>query len=245
MNTLPMKVFLLPYAGASATVYSAFRKCKPENIEFNFLELPGRGTKSDRPMCTDFPTVVNQLFEEITELLVDQPYVLFGHSMGSLLAYELYYKITKEGFRAPDGLILSGRIPPDLCIHMKKVADYSENDFVKEVSVYGGLPDEVKENKELRDYFVPILRADFKLIENYIYHERQKPILCDLIVLYGENDPSTPAEDMMQWRKKAGGRFTCIELPGEHFFCMDEENRWVITSCMKKPLHLFGEADRE
>ena len=234
MNCQPIKVFLLPYAGASVMVYSAFNRFKSENVELVFLEMPGRGIKSDWQACTDFPTVVNHLYEEITNQLEEQPYALFGHSMGSLLAYELYYKIRKEGFRLPNGIILSGRIPPDLCVHMKKVSDYAENEFLHEVSVYGGLPDEVRQNKELRDYFVPILRSDFKLIENYIYHERQEPILCNLIVLYGQNDPSTPAEDMLQWRKKVSGVFTCIEFPGEHFFCLDKENQGIIMDCMEK-----------
>lgn len=233
MDSKPIKAFLLPYAGATVTTYSAFKKSVPENVELVFLEMPGRGSKSNQKPYTDFPSVVNHLLAEIASQIQDQSYILYGHSMGSLLAYELYYQIRKEQLKLPEKLLLSGRIPPELCIHMKKCSEYPDDDFLCEVSAYGGLPDEVIHNTMLRNYFLPILRADFKLIENYIYHERQEKILCDLIVMYGENDPSTPAEDMQKWRLKSNHKFTCIEFPGNHFFCMNEKNQPIITSCMK------------
>ena len=92
------------------------------------------------------------------------------------------------------------------------------------------LPPEVKHNKELREYFLPILRSDFKLIEDYVYKEREELIESNLTVLYGSEDYSTTAKNMMSWRKKVAGNFTCGEFPGGHFFCFDEPNIPVIVS---------------
>ncbi len=228
------KLFLLPYAGSSVMTYLPWKKYMSENIEPVFLEMQGRGIKSEQKMAADFETVVNRLYQEMTSEITDENYVIFGHSMGSLLAYELYYKIVSEGFRLPEEIILSGRLAPELCIHMKKVSEYPEADFLKEVAVYGGLPEEIKKNKELRDYFVPIMRSDFKLIENYVYTNRHEMIHCNLTVLYGSKDYSTPSDEIVEWRKKAGKKFSCIEFPGGHFFCMDDSNMKDLVTCLEK-----------
>lgn len=234
MEEKKYKVFLLPYAGSSVMTYSPWKNYIPGNIELVFLEMQGRGIKSEQTMSADFEFVVNQLYKEITSEITDEKYVIFGHSMGSLLAYELYYKIASEGFKMPEEIILSGRLSPELCIHMKKVSEYPENDFLKEVAVYGGLPEEIKINKELRDYFVPIMRADFKLIENYTYTNRHEMINCNLTIFYGNNDYSTPSDEIVEWRKKAGKKFSCIEFPGGHFFCMDKDNIKDIATHLEK-----------
>lgn len=234
--SLPVKrkVFLLPYAGASVMAYSQWGRYVSENTELYFLEMPGRGTKTGQNLETRMPLLINSLYAELVQNVGQGEYALFGHSMGSLLAYELYYKIVAEGFRKPSHMFLSGRVPPNISIHMKKVSGFSDADFLKEVAAYGGLPREVEENKVLRDFFLPIIRADFKLIEGYTYVNRNELIDCDLTVFYGKQDYSTPIEDMMEWRNQAGKNFFCVEFSGGHFFCMKEANMPDLISYIER-----------
>ena len=214
--------------------YAPWKKYFSKDIELVFLEMQGRGIKSDQKISYDISIVVDSLFQEIKDDISGEEYIIFGHSMGSLLAYELYYKIEAEGFKLPTAVVLSGRMIPELCVQMKNVSDYPDADFLNEVAIYGGLPDEITSNKDLRDYFVPILRADFKLIESYTYPGKREKIGCKLIVLYGSEDYTTPPDRMMEWRKKARIMFLCIEVPGDHFFCMDEKNSKNISNIIQK-----------
>ncbi|MDT3427546.1 surfactin synthase thioesterase subunit [Paenibacillus forsythiae] len=51
---------------------------------------------------------------QIKGYIEDGGYALFGHSMGSWLAYEVYYAIRRAGGRLPLNLFVSGRHAPQL-----------------------------------------------------------------------------------------------------------------------------------
>ncbi|WP_329603986.1 thioesterase II family protein [Clostridium hydrogenum] len=93
----------------------------------------------------------------------------------------------------------------------------SDSDFIKEIIDLGGTPKEVIENKELLQLFLPILRSDFKILENYIYEERKVKIECDISILNGEQDDNT-FEEILAWKKHGGKGFKIYNFEGNHFF---------------------------
>ncbi len=52
----------------------------------------------------------------------------------------------------------------------------------------GGTPEELSNNKELLDIFIPIIRNDFKILENYNYEKKEDKIECDVSILNGKQD---------------------------------------------------------
>lgn len=104
--------------------------------------------------------------------------------MGALVGYLICQKIEELSIRKPLKIIFSGRIAPSTKV-IKKVSDFSKDNFWKEVFDLGGIPDSIKNNLVLQDFFEPILRADFNIVENYMH--TKKNLLSVLIdVLYGK-----------------------------------------------------------
>ena len=106
---ISLRLFCLPYSGASAMAYNRWRRILPAWLVVQPLELPGRGMRMDEPLHTRLDTLVAQLAREVAPQ-VQQPYALFGHSLGGLLAFELAHAL-RERLPEPLALFLGHRRP--------------------------------------------------------------------------------------------------------------------------------------
>ncbi len=78
-----LTLLCLPYSGASAMVYSRWRRQLPPWLHLQPVELPGRGARYDEPLQTDMRALALQLAREHKPSL-HGPYALFGHSLGGV-----------------------------------------------------------------------------------------------------------------------------------------------------------------
>ncbi len=85
-----IKLFCIPYSGASATVYSRWSKLINKEIEVFPLELAGRGRRLNDKFYNDMDEAAEDLSNTIIDEAKDINYALFGHSMGARLTYEVY-----------------------------------------------------------------------------------------------------------------------------------------------------------
>jgi medium-chain acyl-[acyl-carrier-protein] hydrolase len=80
-------------------------------IEFVTVQLPGRGRRlGEAPYDSLEPLMA--AVQQGLEPLLDRPYVLFGFSMGAILAFELALRQQQAQHRRPAALILAGRGAP-------------------------------------------------------------------------------------------------------------------------------------
>ena len=61
-----LRLFCLPYSGASAMVYVRWRRVLPDWLQVCPLELPGRGMRMDEPLQRDIGALAAQLADEIS-----------------------------------------------------------------------------------------------------------------------------------------------------------------------------------
>ena len=200
-------------------VYSKWRRYMDSAIELQPVELAGRGARFNVPFCESIEESVEDVFKLIKGKLGDSKYALFGHSMGSLITYELIHKIMEFGFNEPEHVFFSGRFPP----HHREAKIYyklSDEEFKKEVLSHGGTSKEVFENKELADYFIRILRADYKMLDIYQYVQKHNKLNCDISVLHGKEDILTKNK-VDEWDRYTNGLCSLYEFEGGHFFIND------------------------
>ncbi|WP_145336695.1 thioesterase II family protein [Paenibacillus xylanexedens] len=226
MHTI--KLFCIPYAGGSATIYSNWKRKLQKNIELILLEPAGRGRRSGEPLYNDLNEAVDDLYREVASVMEkDENYILFGHSMGSLLAFELYYKLIKEGFREPIHLYVSGGKAPhlerDIIYHDKPLEQ-----FKKRIMDYDGVQSALLfQSEELLHFFLPVLRSDFKIVETYHYTTKTNKIGCDMTALTGIADSSLTLNDVAEWIRHAGENFYIKQYEGGHFFINDYKEQII------------------
>ncbi|MBX4151446.1 thioesterase [Paenibacillus lautus] len=224
-----IKVFPIPYAGASVNVYYEWKKLLPDRYELFMSELAGRGTRFREPCYQSVGEASEDIAKRIIEQLeCDDEYVIFGHSMGALLTYEIYYKLKQMGAKEPRHLFFSGRNAPHIFEEREDIENMTNETFLQKVEQYGGLPEEFY-TQEIMDMFLPILRADFIILDNYKFQPKAEKISCGISVFYADNDFSTHIKEIHKWSEVVEGNVKFHEFKGEHFFLNRYPNDIVNT----------------
>jgi len=210
-------LFCLPYGGGSATVYHSWKKDLHRSIELVPLELAGRGRRFVDPFYRDLDEAVDDIYQMIIGQVGHSSYSIFGHSMGALLAFECAHRLRIKNQRMPEFLFLSGRNPPHR-IGDKPRHQLSDEEFRQEIFSLGGTPREVMEQTEMFDFFLPILRADFRMIETYETQRSYEKLACKILVLHGSRDELASPSMVEEWSMYTEKGFQSIPFEGDHFF---------------------------
>jgi medium-chain acyl-[acyl-carrier-protein] hydrolase len=88
---------------------------------------------------------------------------------------------------------------------------------VSKLRSLSGTPEGVLRDPELMQLFLPILRADFAIVETYTYNAGEK-LACPISAFGGLQDSETSREEIAAWHEQTSGSFELRMLPGDHFF---------------------------
>ncbi|MFJ7184007.1 thioesterase II family protein [Lysinibacillus xylanilyticus] len=212
-----MILFCLPYAGGSGVFYSSWKKYLEPNIQVIPIELKGRGGRINEPFYNDITEAVEDIISSLINYLGGNEYAIYGHSMGGLLAYELYYKMEKLNLKKPTHIFFSATNPPFERIKEKETQCLSNSELIEKVLALGGTPKEVFENSETSSIFLPIIKADFMLLEDFIFDPTREKINCGITLLNGLED-SIVSKEISKWDTLVLNKFNSFLLDGNHFF---------------------------
>lgn len=213
-----LRLVCLPFAGGGAAVYRPLALGFGPDVEVSALQLPGREQRFREPLLRSIAAMTDDALAAIAPFQ-DRPLVLFGHSMGAIIAYETARRLAARGGPQPAGVIVSGRAAPGAPRPSAVLAHRFDDDgFIAHLRDLNGTPDEVLAEPELMQIVLPILRADFEAIETWRPPETPTPLACPVLALAGDRDPDAGPDAMAGWRDFAAGDFEAETFAGDHFF---------------------------
>lgn len=207
----------LPNAGAGASVYARWSSLLPPWIDLVGTALPGRESRLREPPLTSMDEVISRLGPAVSAH-VQEPFVLFGHSLGALISYELACWLGQHGPQ-PELLVVSGRAAPHLARRHGDIHDLDDGAFLTALHErYGGIPEALLGSPELRKIFLPSLRGDMSILELYQFRHHLPPG-AELLVLGALDDPTTTPSELQAWSEMTTGSTTVEVFPdGGHFY---------------------------
>jgi medium-chain acyl-[acyl-carrier-protein] hydrolase len=210
-----------PYAGGSAHTFMSWARKIDRRIEVAAAHLPGARPHLQERSAPGMADIVRRVAISLCEV-PQRPLVLFGHSLGALLAFEVSRWLAAHAATAPRHLVVSGRAAAPLP-HIDTPAHLLDDPgLIAKLRQLNGTPRTILDSPETIGFFLPRLRMDLRLDDSYVY--RPGPMLtCPVTAMGGTEDPDASYERLLAWRQVSGAGFNLRMFPGDHFYLHSAE----------------------
>lgn len=211
-----VRLVCFPHGGGGAQAYRSWAQGLPDCIDVVAINPPGRGARLREIAFADMGAAVDAILTALAPLL-DMPVVLFGHSAGALVAFEVARAMERGGYGAPLRVMVSGYAAPEIAARARTLHDASDDDLIAAIGALGLLPIEYADNAELRSLLLAPMRADFAMCERHrIADEARVP--CALTALGGREDALVGEGDLTAWSTRTDREFSLAMFDGGHFY---------------------------
>ncbi|WP_025122631.1 MULTISPECIES: type I polyketide synthase [unclassified Serratia (in: enterobacteria)] len=201
-----MRVFFFPYA--SGTAGSALRLVKyfPDNYEVHALNYP-------RNDGSDLDKFRGDIITEMCQY-ADEPYMVVGHSMGVMFAYDAVRTLLEKKYHSPNYLVLSGYPPPKLYRKLKdKLDETGIEAFIQGIS-------STISRQDIPQDLIDDLNRDINL--SLGMPTDSSVIDVPVIALSGTKDPLVTKEELEGWQDITSSDFICDQITGRHHYWFEE-----------------------
>ncbi|MFL6126993.1 thioesterase domain-containing protein [Actinophytocola sp.] len=215
-----VRLFCLPYAGGGASVYRGWPDAFGADVELLAVQPPGRENRRGEDPRLDVTDLAEAIAAE-----ADRPYALYGHSLGGRYAFEVVRHLHRTGRPLPLRLYVGGCRAPHIRASgpFDGLSRVDDEELLARVARGGGLAEEILAEPELVELLLPVLRADFRALDEYEFVAGD-PLPVPVVAFAGRRDEAVPVADVRAWDRHAGAGLTVVEVDGGHFFLTDPES---------------------
>lgn len=193
-----IRLVCLPHAGGAASAYRGWAPFAPRGVEVLAVQYPGRGDRYGDPVSRDLDTLAADVAAAVDAMPGRLPVVLFGHSMGALVAYETARVLAARG-RPAVRLVVSGRRAPTVrwggTLHRQDDAA-----LLADLERHGGTAPELLADDDMRRTVLACLRDDYRLVETHRTAPGPGPG-CPVSVFSGDADPELHPAEAEAWHR--------------------------------------------
>ncbi|WP_256106162.1 thioesterase II family protein [Streptomyces sp. ODS05-4] len=223
----PVRLHCFAHAGAGISSFYGWPRDLGAGVRSVPHLLPGRESRRREPRITGRDALLADLLDRFTpaaaaEHTPDVPYVLYGHSLGGLVAYTLTRALHERGLPLPALLAVGACPPPSAPSDLSDACDTSDDELFKLLGDVGALPDNAQPGGFWHRAVMPVLRDDLTLA-HVLRAAAREPLPggappVPLLVVTGAGDPLAPPGAVAGWRDFTTGPVVFRTVPGDHFF---------------------------
>lgn len=212
------KLICFPHAGGSAISFGPLAECVGPEYEVFAVQYPGRQDRRREPLVGNIPDLVDGLLPELIAAVEDaKDFSLFGHSMGSVVAFEACRRLEHESGASARVLFASGRRAPSAALPELRVHLLNDRELGEQLLRFGGTPAALLEDPEFRQLILSIVRNDYRAIETYEC-SADAMVSSPIVAIAGDRDPDASLAEIEVWGSHTTGSFFAKSFPGGHFF---------------------------
>ena len=232
------RLFCFPFAGGGASFFRTWPQRLPPDIEVCAIQLPGREDRFLEPPFDRLSSLIDALADFLYPYL-DFPFAFFGHSLGSLISFELARRLRRQEAPCPLQLFVSGSRAPQIPNLDPPIHKLPDTEFIEAMRSFKGTPKAVLDHPEFMEVFSPLLRSDMRLCETYVY-DHEAPLDCPISAFGGLEDEEVSREELAGWSEQTRSRFKMHMFPGDHFFLNGKEGNDLLETITKDIWKISG-----
>lgn len=217
------RLVCLPHGGGSASFYFSMSQALSPHVDVLAVQYPGRQDRRDEPSLTDLHVMADHIADAL-DGWTDRPLTLFGHSMGSILAFEVARRLQDQDTRVRM-LFLSGARPPHM-VRDDGVHRLSNEGLVRHLKELKGTELSLLSDDEILPLILPVIRCDYTAVESYVYRDGP-PLTCPILALVGDDDPAVSPDEGLGWAGYTAAPSDLLVFPGDHFYLIGEQKAVV------------------
>ncbi|MEB3963736.1 alpha/beta fold hydrolase [Streptomyces kunmingensis] len=213
-----------PHAGGTASLFHGWAARLPRGVELLATQYPGRQERLAEPCAESMEELADRITDALEDVLGPElaaPLALFGHSLGSAVAYEVARRLDERHGIVPARIVVSGRGAPHTerggTLHL-----LDDESLIASARGLGDLGSAVYDDPDLRPLLLPSLRGDFRLIESY-RPTGPAPLRAPLTAVGGADDPGCSLTDLLSWQALTTSGYEHQVFPGDHFYLVPNE----------------------
>ncbi|WP_026425628.1 thioesterase II family protein [Actinokineospora inagensis] len=212
LDSARVRLVCLGGAGTGASEFSSWRL--PDWAQLWAALLPGRERRIRETPAATMAELADPL---VLQLPSDNtPWVIYGHSFGALVGYELAHRAESRGLPLA-GLVVAGSVPPHLQAARAPVTTDDDETLLRWVLDTGGADPDLLSDHRFATWLAEDLRTTLRIRRAYPA-ALPPPLTCPILTLGGANDPNATAADLEHWQHYTVGKFTRREIGEGHFF---------------------------
>ncbi|MER5750813.1 alpha/beta fold hydrolase [Streptomyces sp. NPDC002088] len=210
------RLLCFPFAGGGATAFRTWPGLLADVADVHAVRLPGREERHREPLATDLDALAREVADAVSDWCLP-PYALYGHSMGARLAHRVVHVLAERDLPLPGMLVVAAHRAPHQPAPLPLTHTLPREELIRKIAEYGATPRELLDNREILDFFLPVIRADFALSETAEEHS-PRPLDVPILALGGEDDVPVGMEELNAWSLHTTAAFRIRRFPGGHFF---------------------------
>ena len=211
------RLFIFPHAGGSAQDYVPFANAFSSDIKRLAVQYPGRGGNHDLASFKSIPHLAERVCEMLSPLdQSDGRVAFFGHSMGSLVAFDVARRLEAAG-NPISALFVSACGAPGR-IGYEDIPG-SDRGLLNAVSEMTGADPQFLENEEFAAKILPTLRG-LKAIADYDCPP-EATLSCPIFAFLADNDEIATYQKVLPWSERTTAQFSARVFAGHHFYLHD------------------------
>lgn len=209
-------VVFFPHAGGSPRFFRHLAEVLPQHRVFG-VTYPGRDHLIDETPVGDMQVLADRAAGELTAQFDEstEPLLLVGHSLGAFVAYETAVALRSR--RSPVIVVASGQNPPTANSrgHTGRDGVFSDADVIADVVRQNPASESIWRNAELRAFFLPTVRADYRLLGDY---RPSTARIDDIRVIAGSRDREIDSARVGEWQQFSKRPIEVSVVEGGHFY---------------------------
>uniref|UniRef100_A0ABM0M3A6 oleoyl-[acyl-carrier-protein] hydrolase n=1 Tax=Saccoglossus kowalevskii TaxID=10224 RepID=A0ABM0M3A6_SACKO len=224
-----------PNGGGTSVFKHWYQSLHKHGIQTVVVQPPGwEGRESEKP-TKQLQSLVSLIGDQLQPILLTGKHIFYGHSLGSLIAFEVAHYIFANYGMCPVQLFVGGWYAPSMPYphpndyNIPFAALYTSSNISNMLREYGAfkfIDDAVLNNSAVLARLLPCFEAGLEICKLYkCAHVTQLP--CDLTVFAGSKDEFIKPYMVDDWQKEINqeSKFKKITLPGKHHFLLTSTPR--------------------
>jgi surfactin synthase thioesterase subunit len=209
-------LLVFPHAGAGASAYREFSKILSARFKVIVFQYPGRQDRAAEASLLSLPEIAAGAFDEFSKSEHNRgvPIVVFGHSMGALVAFE-FVRIAEANGIEVRHLNVSAAVAPSN-VADKPPHPKGDEEILNHLAALEGTDSGVMENRELMRMALPVIKADYEAFDAYACANDVK-VAAPVHAMGGDHDPYITLGDLYGWGKHTD-EIKVTMFDGGHFY---------------------------